>query len=268
MCFFLFVIYFFVIIVNFGTIIMRVNYKLKRLFIQQPLSLNKKIRIEGSQASYLIHVLRMQEGAEILIFNGQDGEWLATLTTIKKRFVIAQLIHQERLQTALSDLIYCFALLKNARLDYMVQKAVEMGVSVLQPIITHHTQVTRVNMTRMEANVIEASEQCGILSLPVCLPAVSLTQLLTHWDKARPLFFCDEAYKAHNPLSLLKKHKVSALGVLIGPEGGFSEEERSLLKKHPFVVPISLGSRILRADTAAVAALALLNATVGDWSID
>ncbi|WP_455478719.1 16S rRNA (uracil(1498)-N(3))-methyltransferase [Bartonella sp. B10] len=247
---------------------MRINYKLKRLFIRQPLFLNEEIKIEGAQASYLVHVLRMQEGAEILLFNGQDGEWLAKLIAVKKKFVVVQLTHQERLQTAPSSLTYCFAPLKSARLDYMVQKAVEMGVSVLQPVVTHHTQVTRVNMVRMNANVIEASEQCGILSLPECVPAVSLTELLAGWNETQPLFFCDEAHKSRHSLSCLKKYAITAFGVLIGPEGGFSEEERKFLKKHSFVVPISLGSRILRADTAAVAALALLNATVGDWSID
>ncbi|WP_273756498.1 16S rRNA (uracil(1498)-N(3))-methyltransferase [Bartonella sp. MM73XJBT] len=246
---------------------MRINYKLKRLFIRQPLALNEEIKIEGEQASYLVRVLRMQEGAEILLFNGQDGEWLAKLITVKKKFVVAQLIHQERLQTTHSNLIYCFAPIKNARLDYMVQKAVEMGVSTLQPVITHHTQVTRINMARMEANVIEASEQCGILSLPECATAVSLAELLENWDRVRPLFFCDEACKSHNPLHLLQRHDMTTSGVLIGPEGGFSEKERNFLKKHPFVIPISLGPRILRADTAAVAALALLNVTVGDWSI-
>ncbi|GAB5038198.1 16S rRNA (uracil(1498)-N(3))-methyltransferase [Bartonella henselae] len=247
---------------------MRINYKLKRLFIRQPLIINEKIKIEGPQAFYIVHVLRMQEGAEILLFNGQDGEWLAKLITIKKKFVVVQLIHQERFQTALSNLIYCFAPLKTARLDYMVQKAVEMGVSVLQPVITHHTQVTRINMARMESNVVEASEQCGILSLPECVPAVSLAELLARWDETQPLFFCDETHKSHNPLPLFKKREMLAPGVLIGPEGGFSQEERSFLKKHPFVISIPLGPRILRADTAAVAALALLNATIGDWSID
>ncbi|WP_175868598.1 16S rRNA (uracil(1498)-N(3))-methyltransferase [Bartonella gabonensis] len=247
---------------------MRINYKLKRLFIQQPLAWNKEIKIEGAQASYLVRVLRMQVGAEILLFNGQDGEWLARLITVGKKFVVVRLIHQERLQTKPSYLIYCFAPLKNARLDYMVQKAVEMGVSILQPVITHHTQVTRINMARMEANVIEASEQCGILSLPECVSALSLADLLARWDETQPLFFCDEEYKSHNPLSSFKKRDVTTPGVLIGPEGGFSEEERRFLKKHSFVVSISLGPRILRADTAAVAALALLNATVGDWSMD
>ncbi|GAA5103267.1 16S rRNA (uracil(1498)-N(3))-methyltransferase [Bartonella jaculi] len=244
---------------------MRINYKLKRLFIRQPLALNQEIKIEGAQASYLVRVLRMQEGAEILLFNGQDGEWLAKLTTVGKKFVVVQLIHQERLQTAHSNFIYCFAPLKNARLDYMVQKAVEMGVSILQPVITQHTQVTRINIARMEANVVEASEQCGILSLPECVSAVSLAELLARWDETQPLFFCDEMHRSHNLLPLLKKREITTPGVLIGPEGGFSKEERDFLKKRPFVFPISLGPRILRADTAAVAALALLNATVGDW---
>ncbi|WP_455481010.1 16S rRNA (uracil(1498)-N(3))-methyltransferase [Bartonella sp. B12(2025)] len=247
---------------------MRINYKLKRLFIRQPLALNEEIMIKGAQASYLVRVLRMKEGAGILLFNGQDGEWLAKLIAVEKKFVVVQLIHQERLQTAHSNIVYCFAPLKNARLDYMVQKAVEMGVSVLQPVITHHTQVTRINMTRMEANVVEASEQCGILSLPECVPSISLAELLARWDETQPLFFCDEAHKLHNPLHFLKKCEITTCGVLIGPEGGFSEEERNFLKKHPFVVPISLGPRILRADTAAVAALALLNVVLEDWSIN
>ncbi|WP_019219809.1 16S rRNA (uracil(1498)-N(3))-methyltransferase [Bartonella florencae] len=246
---------------------MRINYKLKRLFIRQTLALNEEIKIEGAQASYLVRVLRMQEGAEILLFNGQDGEWLARLITVGKKFVVVRLIHQERLQTKPSNLIYCFAPLKNARLDYMVQKAVEMGVSILQPVITHHTQVTRINMARMEANVIEASEQCGILSLPKCVAAISLAELLAGWNEIQPLFFCDEAHKLCNPLPLLKKYENTKPGILIGPEGGFSEEERNFLKKHPFVIPISLGPRILRADTAAVAALALLNVTMENWSI-
>ncbi|WP_455479651.1 16S rRNA (uracil(1498)-N(3))-methyltransferase [Bartonella sp. B23] len=248
---------------------MRINYKLKRLFIRQPLALNKEIKIEGAQASYLVHVLRIKEGAEILLFNGQDGEWLAKLITVGKKFVVVQLTHQERLQTTHTNLIYCFAPLKNARLDYMVQKAVEMGVSVLQPVMTHHTQVTRINMARMEANVIEASEQCGILSLPECASPVSLVEFLARWDETCPLFFCDEAYKSHNSLHLLKNYEIfTTFGVLIGPEGGFSEGERNILKKYPFVIPISLGPRILRADTAAVAALTLLNVTVGDWLIN
>nr|CBI81775.1 conserved hypothetical protein [Bartonella schoenbuchensis R1]CDP79725.1 16S ribosomal RNA methyltransferase RsmE [Bartonella schoenbuchensis] len=247
---------------------MRVNYKFQRLFIQQPLSLNREIEIEGAQVSYLVHVLRMKEGAQILLFNGQDGEWLAKITAIKKKFVVVQLIHQTRPQTTCSDLIYCFAPLKHARLDYMVQKVVEMGVSILQPVITHHTQVSRINMARIKANIIEAAEQCGILSLPECLPAVSLKTLLAHWDKTHSLFFCDESHEIQNPLPLLKKHGTVPLGVLIGPEGGFSEEEQVLLRKHSFVISISLGPRILRADTAAVAALALINTTIEAWSID
>ncbi|MCZ2328915.1 16S rRNA (uracil(1498)-N(3))-methyltransferase [Bartonella sp. F02] len=247
---------------------MRANYKLQRLFIRHSLALNEEIVIEGPQASYLVHVLRMKEGAKILLFNGRDGEWLAKLVTIKKKYVIVHIIHQERVQTSSSGLIYCFAPLKHARLDYMIQKAVEMGVSVLQPVMTHHTQVSRINMARIEANIIEASEQCGILSLPKCETAISLEELLMQWDKTRSLLFCDEMQETCNPLSILNKHKAIPLGVLIGPEGGFSEKERIFLKKHPFVISMSLGSRILRADTAAVAALAIINAAVGNESVN
>lgn len=239
---------------------MRTNHKLQRLFIRQPLSPDTKIIIEGPQAAYLIHVLRMRKGSEILLFNGHEGEWFAQLIAIEKRTVVLKPIHQERHQTVSSDLICCFAPLKHARLDYMVQKAVEMGVSVLQPVITQHTQVTRINKARIEANIIEASEQCGILFIPKCEAAVSLEDLLAHWKETHALFFCDEALSPHDLFPLLKQHITTPLGVLIGPEGGFSEDERAFLKQYPFVIPISLGSRVLRSDTAAVAALAVINA--------
>jgi 16S rRNA (uracil1498-N3)-methyltransferase len=163
---------------------------------------------------------------------------------------------------------YLFAPLKHARLDYMVQKAVELGASRLQPILTRHSQVARLNIDRMKANTIEAAEQCGILTLPEIAPAVTLDQMIEARDPARLLIFCDEDAEAADPIGALMRHRTAharPLAVLIGPEGGFAEHERAALVGLPNVVRISLGPRILRADTAAVAALALVGAMLGDW---
>ena len=169
-------------------------------------------------------------------------------------------------QTAPADLHYLFAPLKSARLDYMVQKAVEMGVARLQPVITRHGQVARVNAERMRANAIEAAEQCGILSLPEIAAPVALPRLLAERDPARWLVFCDEDAEVANPAAALAAVRPHApLAVLIGPEGGFAEDERAALLKLPNVVRLALGPRILRADTAAVAALTLVQAVLGDW---
>jgi 16S rRNA (uracil1498-N3)-methyltransferase len=165
-----------------------------------------------------------------------------------------------------SDLQYLFAPLKAARLDYMTQKAVELGVSRLQPVFTRHTQVARVNTERMRANAIEAAEQCGILVLPEIAPPVALASLIAKRDAARWLVFCDENADVGNPvLALGAVPPRSPLAVLVGPEGGFAEDERAALLKLPNVVRLCLGPRILRADTAAVAALALVQAVAGDW---
>jgi 16S rRNA (uracil1498-N3)-methyltransferase len=163
------------------------------------------------------------------------------------------------------DLHFLFAPLKHARLDYLVQKAVEMGASHLQPVMTRHTQVARVNIDRMRANAIEAAEQCGILHVPTVGAAIGLEAAMS---VDRLLIFCDESAEVANPLDALAAVRPRQLpvSVLIGPEGGFADEERSMLAKLPNVVPIALGPRILRADTAAVAALALVQAIVGDWS--
>lgn len=244
---------------------MRANYKLQRLFINEPLSFHKKLPLTQTQSHYLKNVLRMKEGDILLVFNGSDGEWRAKIAETTKKAVILELVAKEREQPKPADLIYCFAPLKHARLDYMVQKAVEMGASVLQPVITRFTQVTRLNEERMRANIIEACEQCGVLSLSSCRSPLTLSELLQNWQKDRHLIFCDETAQTQNPLEILKKMPPAPLGVVIGPEGGFSDEERLELHQYPFVHAIPLGPRILRADTAGVAALAVINATLGDW---
>ncbi|MBB3237737.1 16S rRNA (uracil(1498)-N(3))-methyltransferase [Phyllobacterium endophyticum] len=244
---------------------MRANYKMQRLYIEGDLVAGTSVAAGPDAVNYLCNVLRMKDGDEILVFNGRQGEWRASLRLEGKRKLTVQPLEQTREQPASPDLLYCFAPLKQGRLDYLVQKAVEMGAGVLQPVITQHTQVTRVGIERIEANAIEAAEQCGVLAIPRICEPIKLERLLENWDRTRRLIFCDEGHETHNPLPLLQSLPRGPLGVLIGPEGGFSDLERERLRKSPFVTAIPLGHRILRADTAAVAALALIQATIGDW---
>jgi 16S rRNA (uracil1498-N3)-methyltransferase len=209
----------------------------------------------------------MKDGDEVLVFNGSSGEWRARLNEQRRRWWLF-VREQTRPQAARPDLQYLFAPLKHARLDYMVEKAVEMGVGRLSPVITRHTQVHRVNLDRMRANAIEAAEQCGILWLPAIDEPRPLAAVLSRWpveEGARRLIFCDEGEAAQSPSAALSVLPRAPLAVLIGPEGGFSDDERAELKALPFVTAISLGPRILRADTAAVAALAVVQAALGDW---
>jgi 16S rRNA (uracil1498-N3)-methyltransferase len=239
-----------------------------RLFIDAPLAGDAAVDLDSGQANYLVHVLRMKDGDEVLVFNGADGEWRARLAAAGKKSWQVVALAQVRPQTPRPDLHYLFAPLKQARLDYMVEKAVEMGAGRLRPVITRHTQVTRINPDRMRANAIEAAEQCGILALPEIDAPVPLADVLGAWqknDEARRLVFCDEGEEGADPVAILSALPPSPLAVLIGPEGGFAEDERALLRSRPFVTPIPLGPRILRADTAAVAALAVVQAVLGDW---
>jgi 16S rRNA (uracil1498-N3)-methyltransferase len=223
--------------------------------------------LERNQSNYLGNVLRLSAGATILAFNGRDGEWQASIAG-RKRPDSLDIIIQTRPQDRLADIAYVFAPLKHARLDYMVQKAVEMGASRLQPVLTRFTQVSRVNGERMRANVVEAAEQCGILSLAGVAEPMALERYLAGREARRLLVFCDEAADAANPLQALQGERAAANGIdiLIGPEGGFAEEERALLLRQPLTLRLSLGPRILRADTAGVAALALVQAVLGDWT--
>lgn len=241
------------------------DFRNPRLFVDAPLAAGGEVTLERPQAHYLTHVLRLKAGEEVLVFNGRDGEWSATLAGGGKRTSLV-VGAKARQQTAGADLHYLFAPLKAARLDYMVQKAVEMGVSRLVPVHTRHGQVTRINLERMRANAIEAAEQCGILSIPEIAGPLVLTRYLAERDPARCLVFCDENADAANPAAALAKASAqNGLAVLVGPEGGFAEDERAALLKQPNVVRLSLGPRILRADTAAVAALAVVQTALGDW---
>lgn len=244
---------------------MRANYRMQRLFVPQDLAGGFTFQAAPEQAHYLGNVLRMEPGAELLVFNGRDGEWLARIAERSKKAMRLVAAEQTRPQPPTPDLHYCFAPLKQGRLDYLVQKAVEMGAGMLQPVITQHTQVTKPGTERLRANVIEAAEQCGVLAVPALREAVKLEQLLSAWEADRRLVFCDEDASTNNPLPALQAILERKLGLLVGPEGGFSEEERRMLRALPVVTAIPLGPRILRADTAAVAALALMQAVAGDW---
>ena len=244
------------------------DFRAPRLYVDASLSPDETVALADPQAHYLADVLRLRDGDAILAFNGRDGEWRAHLAAAgKKRWRLSPDICT-RPQPPAPDLHYLFTPLKHARLDYMVQKAVEMGAGRLRPVLTRHGQVARVNAERMRANAIEAAEQCGILSIPEIDAPVALAELVTGWATAegsRRIVFCDEAASEPDPLAILKQFAGQSLAVLIGPEGGFAEDERSLLRAQSFVTAISLGPRILRADTAAVAALALVQAAAGDW---
>lgn len=241
------------------------DFTSERLYIDADLKQGITVQLAETQAHYLLHVLRLAAGAALLVFNGREGEWRAELTDVRKRTCALRILQQARPQTCGPDIQYLFAPLKHARLDYMVQKAVELGVARLSPVLTRHTVPDRVNLDRMRANAIEAAEQCGVLCIPHVDAPVTLAKALEHWDTTRSLIFCDEDAPVKDPIAALKALSSRAVGVLVGPEGGFSEEERQLVRSRSFVLGISLGPRIMRADTAAIAALTLVNATVGDW---
>jgi len=241
------------------------DFHAARLFIDAPLAAGGVVALDRAQAHYLKRVLRLKDGQDILVFNGRDGEWRGTLEGGRREAKL-RIAERRRAQTAPADLHYLFAPLKSARLDYMVQKAVEMGVSQLRPVLTRHGQIARVNLERMRANAIEAAEQCGILCLPQITAPLPLSQALAALEPERHLVFCDEAADVADPLAALAAvPRRAPLAVLIGPEGGFAADERAALLKSPHVVRLALGPRILRADTAAVAALALVQAVIGDW---
>jgi len=241
---------------------------MQRLFIDAPLSAGARVELGRDQVNYLVNVLRMAVGDEVIVFNGRDGAWRARLETATRKSAGIVLAEQVAPQPARLDLWYGFAPLKSARLDYMVQKAVEMGVGALQPVITQHTQVTRLKPDRMRANAIEAAEQCEVLCVPELLPEIKLPGLVSGWKQQhgdRMLLVADEEEASASPITALEALKDHRVGLLIGPEGGFSDEERALLRRQDFVATFSLGPRILRADTAAIAALALIQSIIGDW---
>ncbi len=244
---------------------MRANFRMQRLFIDVPLAKGTIYEASREQFNYLVNVLRFEAGDAVLVFNGRDGEWRADLSFPTKKRLFLTATEQARLQPAPCDLHYLFAPLKVGRLDYLVQKAVEMGAGLLQPVLTQHVQGKITNLDRVRANVIEAAEQCGVLGIPDVTEPRKLEDLLAGWPAERRIIFCDEGDAGQNPLPVLAGVKERKLALLIGPEGGFSDTERALLRSLDFVTAIPLGPRILRADTAGVAAMAVIQAAIGDW---
>jgi 16S rRNA (uracil1498-N3)-methyltransferase len=244
----------------------RTDFRTPRLYVPQDLATGVEVRLDPQQTNYLVNVLRLGAGAGVLLFNGGDGEFAASLSTSSRKSASLIVGGQTRTQEAPPDVDYLFAPLKHARLDYMAQKAVEMGARRLWPVITRHTQVARVNLERLRANAIEACEQCGVIWIPEIAPVQSLAEALKSWPAGRLLVFCDEEAELASPLDALESAGAGdGVGLLIGPEGGFDDSERAAILSAPRVLRLSLGPRILRADTAAVAALALIQTTLGDW---
>ena len=221
---------------------------------------------EDGQAHYLLHVMRARIGARVLLFNGADGEWQARIVEVTRRSCALLCEAQSQAQAEVPDLWLAFAPIKKTPADYVAQKATELGSRVLQPVITRRTIARRVNLDRLRANAIEAAEQSGRLSVPEIREPVSLDVLLESWPTDRWLLFCDEGGDASPVADALQRARGgSAWGVLTGPEGGFDSAERAAIRSRLFVLPVTLGPRIMRADTAALAALAIWQAILGDW---
>ena len=244
----------------------RTDFRTPRLYVETPLAEGAEIRLDPQQTNYLLNVLRLGADAPVLLFNGRDGEFASKLAAASRKSVSLVVGPRIRPQETPPDVDYLFAPLKHARLDYMAQKAVEMGARRLMPLITRRTQVARVNLERLRANAIEASEQCGVIWAPEVAAPATLEKALASWPRERLLVFCDEEAPQASPLDeLAEVSGEQGVGLLVGPEGGFDDDERAAILALPRVLRLSLGPRILRADTAAVAALALIQATLGDW---
>lgn len=236
-----------------------------RLFIEDDLAQGAGLALDGPRAHYLRDVLRLGLGAEVLLFNGRDGEWRARVSVTAKRSLDLLIESQTRPQAPEPDLWLCFAPVKKARIDFIAEKATELGVSALVPVITRRTNVERVNVERLRANAIEAAEQTERLTVPDVREPASLEQTLKTWPAGRRLLIADETGGGRPILAALADAQPGPWAVLIGPEGGFAREELDRIAALPGVLPVGLGPRILRADTAAIAALTCLQASLGDW---
>jgi 16S rRNA (uracil1498-N3)-methyltransferase len=235
-----------------------------RLYVDQPLGAGQAVAVNADQANYLFNVMRLGKGAPVALFNGRDGEWLALVEQAGKRGGILICDRQTAPLRLPPDLWLIFAPIKKARTDFIVEKAVELGAARILPVQTRHTNSERIRQDRLQAHALEAAEQCGATFVPVVADLVSLDRLLASFPTDRKLLWCDEAMVGQAPA--LSGARGQAWAILIGPEGGFSADEQARLRALPQVVPLALGPRILRADTAAVAALTLWQAALGDWA--
>lgn len=240
-----------------------------RLFVEESLSDGGSITLEKDQSHYLANVMRCKHGTEVALFNGRDGEWAAEISDIHKRAVTLSLLSCKREQTAEPDLWLVFAPIKKARLDFIAQKATELGVSHLQPTYTRRTIVDRVKTERLHANAVEAAEQCERLTVPSIAEPTKLDTILKDWPTDRKIMFCDETLSgdaAHTALAKAgNKNTGEPWAIIIGPEGGFDDTERKAITEHPNTTVVALGPRVLRADTAAMAAISLWQSALGDW---
>lgn len=236
-----------------------------RLFVTAPLGPGAELTLGSEQSHYLCTVMRLQPGALVAVFNGRDGEWLAELVAADRRAAHLVARNAGRPQRQPSDLWLLFAPVKKARTDFIVEKATELGVARIQPVFTRHTNAERIRQDRLHAQAVEAAEQCGETYVPAIDEPAKLAALLDGWDPARRLMFCDERRAGLPGVDVLCSAEPGPWAVLVGPEGGFAPEESRRLHSLPFVLPLSLGPRILRADTAVCAALTLWQACLGDW---
>ena len=234
-----------------------------RLFIDHPLAEGQGIALNADQAHYLSSVMRQEAGGEVLVFNGRDGEWLARIARLAKRNGDLLALRQTVPQLDPPDLWLVFAPIKKARTDFIVEKAAEMGAARILPVQTEHTNSERIRQDRLQAHAVEAAEQCGGTFVPEVGELLALSRLLDGWDPARRILWADEALAG--PAETLRGLPRGPWAILIGLEGGWSESERRRLSAMDCVTRVSLGPRILRADTAAVASLALWQAELGDW---
>ena len=235
-----------------------------RLFVPHPLNEGVAAPLGPDQAHYLRAVMRREVGDEVLLFNGRDGEWRSEIIEAGKRSLVLAPREQIRPQATGPDLDLVVALVKRGRLETIIEKAAELGARRVRLMVSRHTNADHAKIDRLRAIAVEAAEQTGRLDVPEIVEPAKLDRLLDGWEPNRSLVFCDEAGDAKPILEALKPPLAQA-AVLIGPEGGFSPEERERLRALPFVIPVSLGPRILRADTAAISALTLVQAAVGDW---
>jgi len=235
-----------------------------RLFVPQNFSAGGVLELNANQSHYLVNVMRAEVGERIAVFNGTGGEWLAEVETLGKKRVTIELKNQIRKQSAAPDIWLVFAPIKN-KTEFVAEKATELGALKILPVVTRHSVVKSINREKLEANIIEAAEQCGRLDIPLLENLQELPYLLSKWPENRTLFYADESGGGVPFKTLLPKFSAGPCAVLVGPEGGFFKEEQRLLSSKSFIAPFTMGPRILRADTASVAALACVQAWLGDW---
>ncbi len=234
-----------------------------RLFVEAPLVQGLRLPIDGASANYLLAVMRLKDGDPVKLFDGATGEWLALARDLRKRDLVLEVTEQLRSLEPVPDLWLCAAPIKKGRIDWVAEKACELGVARLVPVLTRRTVIDRLNLDRLRSHMIEAAEQCGRTALPQLAEAVKLPALLRDWPQDRMLFFADES--GGLPAAEAMRAHPGPAAILVGPEGGFDAEEREAIRALPQAVGIALGPRILRAETAAAAAVSLWMATAGDW---